>query len=86
MLLFLKEAGMTCRIGRSASIAFVALIAALLTDGFTGEALAKVHRAHMHVRGAVYQSHAQLVSPEPDHLGPMRYYGGPKSPMWREVR
>ncbi|WP_426413508.1 hypothetical protein [Bradyrhizobium ganzhouense] len=25
----------------------------------------------------------QVVAQAPIHLGPMRYYGGPKSPMWR---
>ena len=26
---------------------------------------------------------AQAMAQAPTHLGPMRYYGGPKSPMWR---
>ena len=47
----------------------------------SGDALAK-HRKHFarHHRVVV----AQAVTPPA--LGQMRYYGGPKSPMWREAR
>jgi hypothetical protein len=81
------EADMTIMTGRNARIGFVTLVAAVLTAGLCGEAAAKnVHKGRLHARSAVYESHAQLVSEPPTHLGPMRYYGGPKSPMWREVR
>jgi hypothetical protein len=40
----------------------------------------------LHARGSISESRAQVVSQQPARLGPMRYYGGPKSPMWREVR
>jgi hypothetical protein len=76
------EAGMSNLMGRSARIGFAALVAAIVTAGFSGNALA-AHKGHRHVHSAVYQSQAQLVSPQPTQLGPMRYYGGPKSPMWR---
>jgi hypothetical protein len=38
------------------------------------------HRTHASVQMV------QAAAPQPTTLGPMRYYGGPKSPMWREVR
>jgi hypothetical protein len=70
--------------GRNARIGFATLITAVLTVGLCGDAVAKVHhKGRLHARSAVYESHAQLVSPAPARLGPMRYYGGPKSPMWR---
>jgi hypothetical protein len=75
---------MTGMTGRNLRIGLIALTAAVLTAGINGEAGAKVHKGRLHVRSAVYESQAQLVSQPPmTHLGPMRYYGGPKSPMWR---
>jgi hypothetical protein len=72
-------------IGRNARIGFVTLVAAILTVGFCGDAFAKVHKGHRHAhaRSVAYESRAQLVTQQPARLGPMRYYGGPKSPMWR---
>ena len=69
--------------GTSVRIGFIALAAALLSAGLSGDASAEFHKGRVHARSAFYESHAQLVSPAPTHLGPMRYYGGPKSPMWR---
>ena len=47
-------------------------------------------KRHNHV---VYHHHrhvwvrmAQAPAPQAATLGPMRYYGGPKCPMWREAR
>ena len=37
----------------------------------------------MHAHRVVPVAAVQLVAQAPIHLGPMRYYGGPKSPMWR---
>jgi hypothetical protein len=73
---------MTHLMGRSTRIGFAALVAAIVTAGFSGNAVA-AHKGHRHVHSSVYESHAQLVSPQPAQLGPMRYYGGPKSSMWR---
>ncbi|SHL79920.1 hypothetical protein SAMN05444159_6848 [Bradyrhizobium lablabi] len=73
---------MTYLMGRSARIGFATVVAAIVTAGFSGNALA-AHKGHRHVHGTVYESRAQLVSQPPAQLGPMRYYGGPKSPMWR---
>lgn len=74
---------------RSARIGFLTLAAAMiLTAGLAGDAAAR-HRVHTaHFRGL--NARAQYVQSVPvqENAGPtvMRYYGGPKSPMWREVR
>jgi hypothetical protein len=66
----------------------VVLVAAM-TAGICGDAIAKTGKGHLHVRHLALQSYrvepvnnaqARLVQAGP---GPMRYYGGPKSPMWR---
>lgn len=66
------------RIGIGALIATMAIFAA------PGDAVAnhRRHFAHHH------RAHARILAVEPAArtaatLGPMRYYGGPKSPMWR---
>jgi hypothetical protein len=74
---------MTCMTARSARIGFFTLVAAALTAGICGDAVAKAHKGRLHARSLTSESHAQLVAPEPVRLGTMRYYGGPKSPMWR---
>ena len=74
---------MTSMTIRSARIGFVTLVAAALTAGICGDALAKAHKGRLHARSVLSESHAQLVTPEPARLGNMRYNGGPKSPMWR---
>jgi hypothetical protein len=78
-------ADMTHMTGRNARIGFVTLMAAILTVGIGGDAFAMILKAHRHAhaRSVAYASRAQLVSEQPVRLGPMRYYGGPKSPMWR---
>jgi hypothetical protein len=72
--------------GKSERIWLVMLAATILTAGLCGDAVAKAHKGRLHARSPVYESRAQLVSQPPAQLGPMRYYGGPKSPMWREIR
>jgi hypothetical protein len=50
-----------------------------LTAGFSGQAATK-HRSH-----AVLQAHAQMIqtaSVREPARPVMRYYGGPKSPVW----
>jgi hypothetical protein len=74
---------MTCMTARSVRLGFVTLIATMLTAGICGDALAKAHKGRLHARSSIYESRAQLVSQQPAQPGPMRYYGGPKSPMWR---
>jgi hypothetical protein len=66
-------------------IGSAAVIASILIVGICGEAAAKTHRTHirhLQARSLLLESRAQLV-PQPASPGAMRYYGGPKSPMWR---
>jgi hypothetical protein len=77
---FSLEGDMTYMNARQARIGFITLVVPILTVGICGEAVAK---AHKHPHRAVLESHAQVVSEQPAELRPMRYYGGPKSPMWR---
>jgi hypothetical protein len=77
---------MTYIIGIGARIGLAGLVAAIAAFATCGEAAAKMHKHHhwhAHARSVAYESRAQLVTPPPARLGPMRYYGGPKSPMWR---
>jgi hypothetical protein len=63
----------------------IALLAvAIVVAATAGDALAK-HRRHL-ARHHCACHHAQAVAAPQPGLGQMRYYGGPKSPMWREVR
>jgi hypothetical protein len=55
------------------------IVAAILIAATSGEALAKSVKRHWHVRHFV----TKCVPQQPIRLGPMRYYGGPKSLMWR---
>jgi hypothetical protein len=74
---------MTYMIARRARIGLIALAAITLSAGVCGDAVAKTHKRHLHTARSFSESHAQLVSQQPAKLPPMRYYGGPKSPMWR---
>jgi hypothetical protein len=68
----------------SCSLRFgVLTLVAVLTSGICSEAFAKAHKERLHARRSISESHAQLVEQQPARLGAMRYYGGPKSPMWR---
>jgi hypothetical protein len=64
-------------------IAIATLVAATVVTGLSSEAFARrgVHHAH----GG--HLHHYVVRDDPPQttvdLPPMRYYGGPKSPMWR---
>jgi hypothetical protein len=75
---------------RRARMGFLTLAAAMIvTVGLAGDAAARhrIHTAHFH---RLNNARAQYVQSAPvqENAGPavMRYYGGPKSPMWREVR
>jgi hypothetical protein len=67
----------------SARVGFGVLVGAILTAGISDDAVAKVHKGRLHVRSSISESRAQVVPQQPARLGPMRYYGGPKYPMWR---
>ena len=75
---------------RRARIGFLSLAAAMiLAASFAGDAAARhrIHTAHFHRLNSARAQYVQSV-PVQENAGPavMRYYGGPKSPMWREVR
>jgi hypothetical protein len=67
--------------------ALTLLAASMVVAVSAGEALAK-HRRHVarHHCACHRAMVAQTPAPPGPALGQMRYYGGPKSPMWREVR
>lgn len=80
--------------GRARSGQIVLFTAAVVgvMIGFCGDAVARHGRHLHHRRRFVRHLHkipspcceaAQLVWSQPALLGPMRYYSGPKSPMWR---
>jgi hypothetical protein len=60
--------------------------AAIAVASVTGEAAAKHIKHHHHRMLSSHVQNAQASANEGPHLGAMRYYGGPKSPMWREVQ
>jgi hypothetical protein len=74
---------MTYRVARTARIGFVIPVTAIMVVGICGDAVAKAHKGHLHARSHTFERCTQLVWQQPAPLGPMRYYGGPKSPMWR---
>ena len=75
-------------VGRNfARLGTVLFAAAMAMACMPGEASARQvrHLAHHRTLKPVVQN-AQASLNESSHLGTMRYYGGPKSPMWRDVR
>ncbi len=77
---------MACIVTRIARWGFVVVLGAILAVATSGEAAAKHRKGHLHyahVHHSVAGSHAQLLTQQAARLGAMRYYGGPKSPMWR---
>jgi hypothetical protein len=70
---------------RTLRIVTTALLTATAIAAVSGDALARhgIHRAHFSKR----HMPAHFVRDDPPKttvtLPPMRYYGGPKSPMWR---
>lgn len=62
----------------------IALVAgAMLVTATGGAAQAKHGHRHWRAHHHAPAVSMLLVTQEPNRLGPMRYYGGPKSPMWR---
>jgi hypothetical protein len=65
----------------NARMSLVSLAAAVvLTTGFSGEAAAK-HRGHL-ARHRLENTFLAASIHETTRPASMRYYGGPKSPMW----
>jgi hypothetical protein len=67
-------------ITRNRRTGFFVLIATMLIAGSCGDAFAKTGK----VRDRNQALNAYAAEPvKSTGLAPMRYYGGPKSPMWR---
>jgi hypothetical protein len=76
--------------GSGVRIGLGIIVAVIFVAGINGEALSKSGKRHWHARHFVTQSRCkesakwlQSAPQQPVRFGPMRYYGGPKSPMWR---
>jgi hypothetical protein len=73
---------------KRAAVRLVIHAIVLLMVGIGGHAMAKPGKQHLHAvqfPSYVHQDTAAKTQPLawPQRLGAMRYYGGPKSPMWR---
>jgi hypothetical protein len=71
--------------GLAAGLARIA-IGIALAAGISEEAIARAARRHFHHAGTHGHRLAKpldVASQQPVRLGPMRYYGGPKSPRGR---
>ena len=67
-------------------ISGAALLAVLAICGIGGACAGKAQPSHRHAQQAQQLDGATGTSgslPPPGQPAPMRYYGGPKSPMWR---
>jgi hypothetical protein len=74
---------MTYMTARSVQFRFATSVAVILIAWIGRDAAAKAHKRNLHARNSIYESRSQLAPQQPDRPGAMRYYGGPKSPMWR---
>jgi hypothetical protein len=74
---------MTSGIAGLPRIGSVSLAATLLIVGLCGDCAGKAVKGHLHARSVTSEGNMQPVSQQPVQLGGARYYGGPKSPMWR---
>jgi hypothetical protein len=74
---------------RNVRIGFLTLAAAMILAAGLADDAAAGHRVHTaHFRGLNARAQYVQSMPVQQDTGPMamRYYGSPKSPMWREVR
>jgi hypothetical protein len=78
---------MTGIVTSTVRMGFVIVVGAIMAIATSGEAAAKHREAHLrHANGhhrMFAESRAEVLPHQPARLGAMRYYGGPKSPMWR---
>jgi len=72
---------MTRMIAKTARTGCVGFAIAILALAISGEAVATAGKAGLHQRSLMAQNRLEdSVKPA---TGSLRYYGGPKSPMWR---
>jgi hypothetical protein len=84
-----SKTGMTYLTAGRARLAI--LTAAILSVGLCGDATAGKGESYMYAHNFVFNGfvpqgiagRTQFVYQQPVRSGPMRYYGGPKCPMWR---
>jgi hypothetical protein len=72
---------------KPARIGFSFVLVATTAAAIPADASARHHKhiTHHHVSaGHVRNAQASAAETPATTLGPMRYYGGPKSPMWRQ--
>ena len=81
MVMFRVDASRTVRITFGVMVAAIAIIVAPAEAAVNH----RKHLVHFHRTYASVQI-ARASVPQAATLSPMRYYGGPKSSMWREVR
>jgi hypothetical protein len=62
------------------------LTARKICNGFVILVAASANEAKRRTPDKKAAERLRLASSQTARLGPMRYYGGPKSPMWREVK
>jgi hypothetical protein len=78
----MSKRGITFNVAR---IGFVLIAAACAVGSVPIEAAARHNRHVAHPRyWGIRAQDALVLAVEPTHPGPIRYYGGPKSPMWRQ--
>ena len=71
---------MTYMTFKTVRVGYCALLATILIAGVCGDAIAKTDKVRPQTRSPA----TEMASTQKQaRLGPMRYYGGPKSPMWR---
>jgi hypothetical protein len=74
---------MTSGIAGLPRIGAVSLAVTLLIVGLCGDCVGKTVKGRLRARSVTSEGNMQPVLQQPVQLGSARYYGGPKSPMWR---
>jgi hypothetical protein len=75
-----QEVDLTHVTSITARIGCCTLLATILAAGMYGDAVAKAGKGRSHARSTASE---EVSTQQQARLAPMRYYGGPKSPMWR---
>jgi hypothetical protein len=78
-----RKAGLTYATAARTRTGLFVLVAIILTAAICDDAVAKTGKRRLHAHHPVESHAGEPVKNEQARLGPMRYYGGPKSPMWR---
>ena len=68
---------------RNSVTGFVLLVGSIMTVGLPGNAIAKSYVDSAPARTANFKCVTYTANGDKPVLASLRYYGGPKSPMWR---